>query len=124
MSHQGPRITALIVCILSVCGSGRLVSQTIAEMPSAHGDRVQSDAKSAVEAPTTPAAQGLLDRKYLFGDWDGERTKLEQKGLKLDLYYTDDALANPTGGPKTPRCGDAFAGRLMWTSASSPHGKD
>ena len=46
-----------------------------------------------------PAEVSPATRAYLLGDWGGERSRLEQKGVKFDFYYTDDALANPTGGP-------------------------
>jgi porin len=42
--------------------------------------------------------QRLQQRKYLFGDWKGERSALEKKGITFDFYYIDDALANPYGG--------------------------
>lgn len=42
--------------------------------------------------------QSLLDRKYLFGNWKGERSTLEEKGVTFDFYYIDDALSNPYGG--------------------------
>jgi carbohydrate-selective porin OprB len=72
-----------------------------------YGQSAASD--SAERAPTTepqayekktpdPTPQDLMERKYLFGDWGGERTKLEKKGVKFDMYYTDDALTNLWGG--------------------------
>lgn len=42
--------------------------------------------------------QSLEQRRYLFGDWKGERSTLEEKGITFDFYYMDDALANPYGG--------------------------
>jgi porin len=42
-------------------------------------------------------AQGFLERKYLFGDWKGQRSTLEEKGVTFDFYYMDDALSNPYG---------------------------
>lgn len=35
---------------------------------------------------------------YMFGDWDGARTRLEQKGVKLSAGYTMEAAANLAGG--------------------------
>ncbi len=46
----------------------------------------------------TPENGGILQRKYLFGDWGGQRKKLEDRGFTFDVYYTDDALGNPHGG--------------------------
>jgi carbohydrate-selective porin OprB len=31
---------------------------------------------------------------HLFGDWGGERTRLEERGVKFDLQYVSDSLAN------------------------------
>jgi porin len=44
--------------------------------------------------------QSLLQRRYLLGDWKGERAILEDKGVTFDFYYMADALANPYGGPE------------------------
>jgi carbohydrate-selective porin OprB len=45
--------------------------------------------------PNAPASTNIWQRKYLFGDWNGARTKLENKGVTFDVYYTADALGNP-----------------------------
>lgn len=37
-------------------------------------------------------------RAYLFGTWDGERTRLSEKGVAFDAFYVVDALSNVTGG--------------------------
>ena len=42
--------------------------------------------------------QSVLQRRYLFRDWNRERSTLEEKGITFDFYYMDDALANPYGG--------------------------
>jgi porin len=49
-------------------------------------------------APQTPESGNVWRRKYLFGNWNGTRTRLENKGLTFDVYYVDDALGNPQGG--------------------------
>lgn len=53
----------------------------------------------ANDARTTQRYQqtGMWQRKYLFGNWNGERTRLENKGVVFDFYYTADALANTSG---------------------------
>ncbi|MET0618615.1 MAG: carbohydrate porin, partial [Luteibacter sp.] len=38
--------------------------------------------------------------KYLFGDWNGERTRLEEAGVKFDLGYGGEAAHNYDGGDK------------------------
>ncbi len=75
------------------------------------GFAVPAHAQSGEQSPRTPenrdaalAAQAgapengdVWKRKYLLGDWGGERTKLEKEGVSFDVYYTDDALADPYG---------------------------
>jgi porin len=39
-----------------------------------------------------------LTRKYAFGDWGGERSKLAEKGVTFDFFYVSDMQANPVGG--------------------------
>src|ERR1700733_8404364 len=59
-----------------------------------------SESKHAppAEPIASPASDGLWRRKYLFGDWYGERERLEVRGLNFDFYYIGDALGNPYGG--------------------------
>ena len=37
---------------------------------------------------------------HLFGDWDGERSRLQEHGVKFDLQYVSDSLANVGGEQK------------------------
>lgn len=39
---------------------------------------------------------------HLFGDWGGERSRLQERGVKFDLQYVSDSLAN-IGGEKKER---------------------
>ena len=40
-----------------------------------------------------PAKTNFLNQKYLFGDWNGARTRLEEeKGIKFDFFYISDML--------------------------------
>jgi carbohydrate-selective porin OprB len=34
------------------------------------------------------------DTRYLFGDWGGERSRLEELGVVFDLHYISDSLWN------------------------------
>jgi len=55
----------------------------------------------AQDSTTTPSTgtYDLATQKYLFGDWGGARTRLEeQHGVKFDFFYVTDLLANPEGG--------------------------
>lgn len=40
------------------------------------------------------------DSPYLLGDWGGERARLADKGITLDLGYTSEAAHNVSGGNK------------------------
>jgi len=47
----------------------------------------------------------MRPRQYLFGDWGGRRTALEEKGIKFDFFYIADLEANPSGGLRQTRAG-------------------
>jgi carbohydrate-selective porin OprB len=47
----------------------------------------------------------MRPRQYLFGDWGGKRTALEEKGIKFDLFYIADLEANPSGGLQQAKAG-------------------
>jgi porin len=54
------------------------------------------------------AGDGLLDitsRRYLFGEWGGKRSALEERGVKFDFFYIADLQANPSGGLRHARAG-------------------
>ena len=47
----------------------------------------------------------MASRQYLFGDWGGKRTVLEEKGIKFDFFYIADLQANPSGGLQQTKAG-------------------
>jgi len=52
-------------------------------------------------SPAVFAEEGepsLFERDALFGDWDGLRPWLENKGLTLESVYTAEVFMNTTGG--------------------------
>ena len=57
-----------------------------------------AEAQSARPSDATTPSLELSSRKYLFGDWGGERSALEEKGVKFDFFYITDMQANPSGG--------------------------
>jgi len=76
---------------------------------------VAQDSKPA-QQPTT---FNLANQKYLFGDWGGARTRLEeQKGVKFDFFYVADLLANPKGAPRRKAAGSVSAAPWILTSTS------
>ena len=38
---------------------------------------------------------------YMFGDWGGNRTQLENDGVKFDVNYTMESASNTGGGADT-----------------------
>jgi porin len=48
-------------------------------------------------SPPLPFASSLPDFLRQITDWKGERSKLEQEGLKFTFTYFGDAFANPVG---------------------------
>ena len=55
-------------------------------------------AQSALPSDAGTPPPKLSSRQYLFGDWGGERSALEEKGVKFDFFYITDMQANPSGG--------------------------
>nr|MBA2814769.1 hypothetical protein [Candidatus Pantoea persica] len=52
------------------------------------------------------------DSPYMFGDWDGSRTQLENDGVKFDVNYTMESASNLVGGADTNtsmRCSGQWA---------------
>ena len=48
-------------------------------------------ALAQMDAPAPDVGASFCEtrpRQYLFGDWGGKRTALEEKGIKFDFFYT------------------------------------
>lgn len=67
------------------CSGQRTFAQT---------DTTQTTSPSPASASPPPPQP----RQYAFGDWDGERTRLADKGVTFDFFYVADLLSNTTGG--------------------------
>jgi porin len=63
-------------------------------------DPPPAPATSAQASNSTSTASGLLNQKYLLGDFGGERSKLENEGLTFTPIYTAETFGNPIGGVK------------------------
>jgi porin len=99
---------------VNVLISAFLLAVTVAV---AHGQDIEEPASTQTSSSQpdlaehhviNSAARYLLQHKYLLGDWNGQRSRLEERGVTFDFYYTDDALANPYGG----RADAALWGRI------------
>ena len=56
-------------------------------------------------AQETRSARSLVTPRNLFGDWNGERTRLAEKGVTFESYYITDLEGNPEGGKEQTRAG-------------------
>jgi porin len=63
----------------------------------------------------------MASSKYLFGDWGGERTRLEDKGISFDFGYGFEAAHNYSGGDRSItrytdqwKFGSAFDLQKLW----------
>jgi len=55
-------------------------------------------ALAAMLAPPTAAAADLDGSPYLLGDWNGQRSRLAEKGVTFRLGYVSEIAANTSGG--------------------------
>lgn len=110
-SVRSQLLVRIVGCLLFTASS-YLGAQGVNPAPPQDKLTSRSRPAAAVPAEAITDPQSFWQRKYLFGDWAGERRKLEEKGIKFDFYYVDDALANPTGGPEDA----ALWGRIRGTA--------
>ena len=76
-----------VVLRQAVARSSRwLAAAALALLASTAPAAAQAPAPAA--APPPPPPTGFLKRGELFGDWGGARTKMGQKGTKIDVSYT------------------------------------
>jgi len=55
------------------------------------------DEKSVTTEQTKAPPPGFWDQQYMLGDWGGERTKLEEEGVKFDINDIGDFLTDVSG---------------------------
>lgn len=96
---------ALLSIFLSAGGYHAFAQQDISPATSGITDSTGKHSPRIKATEVTDTKDGKKDtffsRKYLLGDWDGVRTKLEQKGIVFDFYYQSDPLASLSGGYET-----------------------
>src|ERR1700741_1835173 len=75
---------------------------------SAHSQTAQQEPLPGPDSHET----GQGPHGHLFGDWDGERTRLQKRGVNFDLQYVSDSLWNLKSEQK-----ERFASwnRFRWT---------
>jgi porin len=65
---------------------------------SAAGQNAPANPNNASSPSATVTERFWNDQNYLLGDWGGERSQLEAKGVDFSFYYISDVLGNPSGG--------------------------
>jgi porin len=86
--RKGVPNTICLAALLVFCAAGTVSAQST-------GSQSTGD-----EVPTAHPP-----RQYLFGDWDGKRSELAEKGIVFDFFYVADLQANPVGGLKQTQVG-------------------
>jgi porin len=74
-------------------GSGTLVLAALLAVSAARAD---DTAAKETEAPAAAEPSS-----WLFGDWNGERTRLKDRGIDFQFGYTGEAAYNATGGTES-----------------------
>ncbi|HNQ22257.1 MAG TPA: carbohydrate porin [Phycisphaerae bacterium] len=76
-----------------------------APSPGGETPTAAAPATSSTEAPPAPVRHGplSLDSSQATGDWGGERTKLEEHGIKISGFLTDYYMGIFKGGLETKR---------------------
>jgi carbohydrate-selective porin OprB len=62
-------------------------------------------AQTAARPSDDDSGSSSQPRQYLLGDWGGERSRLSEKGIRFDVFYVSDFLANPSGGLQQTQAG-------------------
>ena len=89
----------LVHCVFLFC------TALFAGISTGYAQDVPPDQKAPDVRTTTPLTTPPAGRKYLLGDWGGERTKLEEHGVVFDFFYQADLLSSPSGGEQTANGG-------------------
>jgi len=85
-SNKPPRILAIRGSAGSIFFLASIVSGVFAAP--AHS---QSHREETLSGPDSHE-MNPGDQVYLFGDWDGTRTRLQQRGVRFDFFYASDTL--------------------------------
>ncbi len=73
--------------------------------PLAFAQEVPPVQKAPEVRTTTPLSEPTPGRKYMLGDWGGERSNLEEHGVAFDFFYQADLLSSLSGGYQTANGG-------------------
>src|SRR5262249_30890257 len=82
------------------CRSAKLACATLCLLCATH--HFGTNARAQAQRSDNAQAPG---QSYLTGDWDGVRPGLERLGVTITLNYTNDFLANASGGIKSGTVG-------------------
>jgi carbohydrate-selective porin OprB len=82
------KVSALLLVVVALVGMTAI----------AVGETSDPASSSAPPSSSFFSYSDFAHRKYFLGDWGGERTKLEERGIVFDFHYVNDLDANVKGG--------------------------
>jgi porin len=101
-------VLATVACLLTPRAGVAAQDSDAMPVPEIQKTTPATETEGANEAGETHKS-GLWTRDVLTGDWNGLRSSLEEKGLKLGLNYIGEVLGNLAGGVSH---GTVYDGRL------------
>jgi hypothetical protein len=110
------RTIAAAVCIVSVCSASSVFAMDLT-LPRRRRNRNRSHKNS----PNLQSFPGTGQPSFVFGDWGGLRSWLNDYGIDLDLSYLSEPAWNVAGG-KAP--GGTYAGQENLSLLSGVSGRD
>lgn len=75
----------------AICGVGTVVLATVLAVAVARAEDIAGKTSEAAAPSAEPSP-------WLFGDWNGDRTRLKDRGIDFQFGYTGEAAYNATGG--------------------------
>jgi porin len=88
------RLFLIAVVLLSICAPVALAQQ---ETSNDFGSN-ETGSNNTSQDTTSRIFQLVLPSEHLFGDWGGERSKLEESGITPRWIFITDVAGNPSGG--------------------------
>ncbi|MDE1170193.1 MAG: carbohydrate porin [Verrucomicrobium sp.] len=98
MKHHPPHGSFPKKALWARLGSAALALLALNAAPLVAGTTTTTDSTDAKELAVAGTGDDIWHRKYLTGDWGGERTKLEDQGVTFGMNNIGDFLGNVTGG--------------------------
>ena len=108
------RTIAAAACIVSVCSASSVLAMDLAT-------KAPQQEQISQNSPNLQSFPGTGQPSFVFGDWGGLRSWLNDHGIDLDLSYLSEPAWNVAGG-KAP--GGTYAGQENLSLLSGVSGRD